>query len=61
MKELKQLDVQLQIHPLPNEVEDPIRFDQDEEHRSYDAEYANQFWRALVQADRVFKNFAPDS
>ena len=53
----KELDIQLSIHPLPNEVENPIRFDQDEVHRAYDAEYANRFWRALVQADRVFKIF----
>ena len=45
------------IDPCPNEIENPIRFDQDEEHRAYDAEYAHRFWRALVQADRVFKTF----
>ena len=57
MKELAKLDIRLSIHPLPNEIENPIRFDLDEEHRAYDAEYANRFWRALVQADRVFKVF----
>jgi hypothetical protein len=29
----------------------------DEEHRAYDAQYAQRFWRALVQADRVFEIF----
>src|SRR5882724_7963633 len=29
----------------------------DEQHRSYDPEYANRFWRVLVQTDRVFKEF----
>ena len=38
-------------------MEDPIRFDQDEVHRAYDAESAHRFWRVLVQADRVFKEF----
>jgi hypothetical protein len=57
MNELEKLDVKLRIYPHPNEIEDPIRFDQDEMHRAYDAEYANRFWRALVQADRVFKKF----
>ena len=42
---------------MPNEIENPILFDQDEEHRSYDREYANRFWRVLVQSDRVFKEF----
>jgi hypothetical protein len=45
------------IHKLPNEIENPIPFDEDEEHRSYDREYANRFWRVLVQSDRVFKEF----
>ena len=42
---------------MPNEIENPIPFDEDEEHRSYDREYANRFWRVLVQSDRVFKEF----
>jgi hypothetical protein len=42
---------------MPNEITDPIPFDQDEEHHSYDREYANRFWRVLVQSDRVFKEF----
>ena len=31
--------------------------DEDSEHASYDREYANRFWRILVQADRVFTAF----
>ena len=57
MKRLEKLEFGLRIHPLPNEIENPTRFDQDEVHRAYDGEYANRFWRALVQADRVFKQF----
>ena len=57
MEELAKLDLPVKIHTRPNEVPDPIPFDQDEVHRSYDAEYANRFWRVLVQADRVFKSF----
>jgi hypothetical protein len=45
------------INMMPNEIENPVPFDQDEEHRSYDPEYANRFWRVLVQSDRVFKEF----
>src|SRR5437867_3708764 len=41
----------------PNEVSDPIRFPEDELHGSYDAAAVNAFWRALVQADRVFQLF----
>jgi hypothetical protein len=57
MDEMHKLDIHVRIYPKPNEVADPIRFDQDEVHRAYDPEYANRFWRVLVQADRVFKTF----
>lgn len=57
MAEMDKLGLHVNIYPRPNEVEDPIRFDQDETHQSYDPEYASRFWRVLVQADRVFKEF----
>ena len=57
MAELDKLGLHVDIYRRPNEVADPIPFDQDEIHRAYDREYANRFWRILVQADRVFKEF----
>jgi hypothetical protein len=57
MDALVKLDLPAEINKLPNEIENPIPFDRDDVHRSYDAEYANRFWRVLVQADRVFKDF----
>jgi hypothetical protein len=57
MAEMEKLDLRVDINRTPNEVADPIAFDADETHRAYDAEYANRFWRILVQADRVFKEF----
>jgi Family of unknown function (DUF5996) len=57
MKTLSDLELPVTINTMPNEIENPIPFDQDEEHRSYDREYANRFWRVLVQSDRVFKEF----
>jgi hypothetical protein len=57
MAELHRLDLGVEIHARANEVPDPVRFDRDETHSAYDAEYANRFWRVLVQADRVFKRF----
>lgn len=56
-EQMATLDLRVDIHQRPNEVPDPIRFDQDLAHRAYDREYANRFWRVLVQADRVFKIF----
>jgi hypothetical protein len=57
MEEMGKLDLRVDIHKRPNEVPHPIRFDYDDVHRAYDREYANRFWQALVQADRVFKAF----
>ncbi len=51
------LGLDVKIHTTPNEVIDAIPFDQDDVHASYDAEYANRFWRVLLQADRVFNAF----
>ena len=57
MDALRRMDLEVRIHPRPNEVADPIPFARDNVHRSYDAEYVNRFWRALLQADRIFKVF----
>jgi len=57
---LRALGIDVQINPLPQEVPDPIRCDEDTIHASYDPEYAHRFWRVLVQADRVFKDFRSD-
>jgi hypothetical protein len=54
---LRGLGLDVHIHTLPNEVQDPIPFEKDVQHKSYDTEYANRFWRILVQTDRVFKEF----
>jgi hypothetical protein len=55
--EMAKLGLHVDIKRKPNEVADPIPFDQDESHHAYHHEYANRFWRILVQSDRVFKAF----
>jgi len=54
---LRGLGIDVQINPKPQEVPDPILFDQDETHASYDAEYANRLWRILRSTDVVLKQF----
>ena len=54
---LASVGVAVAIHETPNEVPNPIRFSQDRTHATYDAAAAHRFWRALVQADRMFKLF----
>ncbi|HEX3862933.1 MAG TPA: DUF5996 family protein [Stellaceae bacterium] len=51
------LGVTVAINETPNEVAQPIPFPQDRAHQAYDAAAAHQFWRALLQVDRVFKLF----
>ena len=57
MNALDELKLPVKIDLRPNEIPDPIPFDRDDKHRSYDPEYANRFWRVLAQTDRVFKTF----
>ena len=54
---LNETGVAVTINAMPNEVPNPIRFSEDRVHNAYDADAAHRFWRALVQADRVFKLF----
>jgi hypothetical protein len=57
MEALRSLNINVIINTLPSEVTNPIRCDEDVVHASYDPEYANRFWRILVQSDNVFKAF----
>ena len=57
MSMLRELNLPVSINTMPNELPNPIPFERDETHRSYDPEYANRFWRVLLQADRIFKEF----
>jgi hypothetical protein len=57
MENLRALGIEISINTTPCEIPDPIPFTEDETHASYDAEYATRFWRVLLQADRVFKEF----
>ncbi len=57
MEALRALELPVRINLMPNEITDPIAFDQDETHRAYDPEYANRYWRVLQQTDRVLKKF----
>jgi len=57
MATMQDLGLQVNINTTPNEVADAIPFEKDEAHRAYDPAATNQFWRVLVQTDRVFKQF----
>ncbi len=57
MAALRELGLGVEVFARPVEVEEAIPFAQDEQHASYDAEAVHRFWRALVQAERVFAAF----
>ena len=54
---LNGIGIAIAINEMPNEIPNAIRFSQDRTHHAYDADAAHRFWRALVQADRIFKLF----
>ncbi len=55
---LAALGVSVNIHPVPVELQHPIPFLDDEVHASYDPHAAHQFWRVLMNADKVFQQFS---
>ena len=57
MTALESLGISVNIWTTPTEVSDRIPFEQDQKHASYDPEYANRFWRILVESTRVLREF----
>jgi len=57
MRSLLELGIKVSIHELPNEIPNAIRFSEDDVHASYDREFAQRFWRILVQSARVLSLF----
>jgi hypothetical protein len=57
MRMLKSADIQVKIWRMPVEVADPIPFDQDHTHASYDPEFVLRFWRILLSVDAVLNQF----
>jgi hypothetical protein len=57
MRMLHELGIDVKIRTLPVEVPDPIRFELDTVHASYDPVYAQRFWQILLQVSRVMQGF----
>ena len=47
----------MRINEIPNEIADAVPFSRDHGHAAYDADYAQRFWRVLLQASRVLAQF----
>jgi hypothetical protein len=57
METLHGLGIACTINTKPQEIADPIPFEQDEKHGAYDAGYANRFWRILLSTSIVMQEF----
>ena len=57
MDRLRRLGIEVHIWMMPSEIENAVPFEQDQTHAHYEPVYAQRFWRALLQADRVMKAF----
>jgi Family of unknown function (DUF5996) len=54
---LADLEIAVRIWPMPVEISEPVRFDLDREHASYDPEAVERFHRILLSAAHVFERF----
>ena len=54
---LRSAGIEVKIWRTPVEVPNPIPFDQDRVHASYDPQSAEKFWRILLSVDSVFTRF----
>ena len=54
MATLASMRLQVKIWTKPVDVPEPIRFEDDTLHHSYDPQFAQRFWRILLQVERVF-------
>ncbi len=57
MTALQMLGITMEIEMLPKEVTNPIRFDEDTTHASYDTRQVEKFREILTGCDRAFREF----
>ncbi len=57
MAMLRSAGIEVKIWRMPVEIPNPIAFDQDRDHGSYDPAAVEKFWRILLSVDAVFSHF----
>ena len=57
MSMLQAEGIRVRIWKMPVETPNPIPFDQDQIHKSYDPEAVRKFWRILASTDAVLQDF----
>lgn len=56
-EKLKQIDIDVKIHPRPNEMEPALPFRSNTLNKTYEPEAAHDLWQAMLRANEVFTNF----
>jgi Family of unknown function (DUF5996) len=54
---LDSLHIGVRMWPVPSEMEDALPFLEDQEHRSYDPDYATRCWKILSETAQVIQRF----
>jgi hypothetical protein len=54
---LESLGLKVKLWPVPSEMEDDLRFTEDQQHRSYDPDHAARCWEILSQSAQVLGKF----
>jgi hypothetical protein len=57
MAALHALGIDVKIWTMPCEVPNPVAFEKDTLHASYDPEFAHRFWRILILCENIFQEF----
>jgi hypothetical protein len=57
METLRDLDINVHISPMPSEFPNPIRFDLDDVHRSYDPQAVRRFAQVLAHVSAALEEF----
>lgn len=57
MRMLHSNGIEVKIWPMPVEVPDPIRCDEDRVHNAYDRDAVERFWKILLSVEKVFEQF----
>jgi hypothetical protein len=54
---LDALGFRIRLRPVPSELEDTLRFDEDRRHATYDPDYVSRCWKILSRTNRVLQQF----
>jgi hypothetical protein len=57
MAVLHSLGIDVKIWTMPVEVPNPVAFEKDTQHASYDPEFAHRFWQILILCENIFQEF----